>query len=377
MTEVAIFRHQLFKVSETFITQQGEALRRYSPLYVGRTRFSAPPSGACSVALEDITSQRRLLSRIWQVSMRDIHPYLHLLKGHRPSLVHAHFGVDGVYALPLAKNIGVPLVTTFHGFDATSSTSALLRSRTPSWINYVRFRNQLAREGALFLCVSKFIRQRVLELGFPADRTCLHYTGVDTEAFSPSENVMDSSTILHVARLVEVKGTEYLIRAFATVAVRFSRAKLVIVGDGPLRPALETLSNGLGLRGKVQFIGAQNHDEVRVWMRNSAFLVLPSVLTRSGNAEGLGMVLLEAAASGIPIIGTSHGGIPEIVIDGVTGFLVPERHVHALAERISILLDDKELRRRMGSKARTMVEECFDIRRQTAVLETLYDGVLA
>jgi glycosyltransferase involved in cell wall biosynthesis len=373
--EVAIFRHNLFKISEPFITEQAEHLQRYKPLYVGRLRHGDPPVGAESLALQDLARGSPLALVSWQVLTRDTRPYRRLLGSHRPSLIHAHFGVGGVYALPLARRLAIPLITTFHGFDATLATPALLSS--PEWAQYRILRGRLAREGALFLCSSAFIRERVLAMGFPEERTRVHYIGVDCERIRPRDRAEETSTILHVARLVEVKGTQYLIRAFAAAADSHPATELVIIGEGPLRRRLRALARSLGLGQRVSFLGARPHAEVLGWMRKAAMLVLPSVRTITGRVEGLGQVSLEAAASGVPVIGSRQGGIPESVIDGRTGYLVPERDEHALAGRMMELLDDPTVRHRMGAEARAHVERNFDIRRQTEALENLYDAVVA
>lgn len=376
MNEVVVFRHQLFKVSEPFITQQAEQYKNYTPLYLGRDRYGEAPVESSSLALSDSPEQNRAGRRMWQVLTRDPHPYLKLIGSRRPALVHAHFGVEAVYALPLAHKLRVPLVTTFHGFDATLSSKSLLTSRSPSWINYALLRGQLARKGDVFLCVSEFIRQRVIELGFPAERTYVHHIGIDTESISPREKKDEKPLVLHVARLVEKKGTEYLIRAFSKIAHVFPEAELIIIGDGPLRMPLEALVRSLNIQRQVHFKGASSHADVMMTMRNAAMLALPSVTANSGDAEGLGMVLIEAAAFGVPVIGTQHGGIPEAIIDSQTGFIVAERDIDSLAEKIYILLADQEQRFIMGDKARAFCESHFDIRRQTQKLEAIYDQVL-
>jgi glycosyltransferase involved in cell wall biosynthesis len=373
--EIAIFRHNLFRISEPFITQQAQQLRRHRPVYQGRLRYGAAPAGAESLALEDLWPRWPLPPIGWQMLTRNPTPYMRVLGNRRPSLIHAHFGIEGVYALPLAQRLGVPLVTTFHGFDATLSTLGLLSS--PAWANYPLFRHRLAHEGNLFLCASSFIRERVLAMGFPEERTRVHYIGVDCLAIRPRDPAEETPTILHVARLVEVKGTEYLIRAFVAVAARHADVELAIIGDGPLRRSLEGLAASLGLEGRVRFLGALPHVEVLARVRQAAMLVLPSVRTRSGRVEGLGMVLLEAAACGVPMVGSRLGGIPEVVIDGRTGLLAPERDAAALADRIGALLDDPAARRRMGGEARALVERQFDIHRQTETLEGHYDDALA
>ena len=373
--EIAVFRHNLFRISEPFITQQAGRLRRYKSLYLGRLRYGDAPAGADSLALSDLGGIWPMARIGWQMLSRDPRPYQRLLAGCRPALIHAHFGIEGVYALPLAQRLGIPLVTTFHGFDATLSTAALLTS--PAWANYPVFRGRLARQGDLFLAASGFIRERLLAKGFPAARTHVHYIGVDCEAIQPRNPPEETLTILHVARLVEVKGAQYLIRAFARLAGRFPEVELAIVGDGPLKNSLQALVKSLGVEGRVRFLGALPHAQVLAWMRKAAMLVLPSVRTSTGRVEGLGMVLLEAAATGVPSIGSRIGGIPEGIADGQTGFLVPEKDPEALAQRMADLLVDPALRLGMGTRARAFVLERFDIGRQTEKLEAFYDALLS
>jgi len=374
LPEVAIFRHNLFRISEPFIAGQAQHLRRYRPLYVGRKRFGLPPDGASSLALEDLYKRWKLPRIGWQMLTGDAQPYLRLLGRRRPSLIHAHFGIEGVSALGLAMQLEIPLVTTFHGFDATLKTHAMLGS--PAWFRYPLSRRKLAREGNLFLCASSFIRQKLLETGFPESRTHTHYIGVDCQTIRPRANFEETPLILHVARLVEVKGTRYLLRAFATVARKYDRVQLLIIGDGPLRRQLHALTASLGMRDRVEFLGAVPHVAVLSWMRKAAMLVLPGVRTATGREEGLGMVLLEAAATGLPIVGSRVGGIPECMLEGKTGFLVPERDEDALARRMAELLEDPVRRLRMGAAGRALVEDRFDIDRQSAVLENFYDSLL-
>jgi glycosyltransferase involved in cell wall biosynthesis len=374
LRKVAIFRHNLFRISEPFIADQAQHLRRYRPLYLGRKRFGLPPDGASSLALEDLYTRWKLPRIGWQMLTGDAQPYLRLLGRRRPSLIHAHFGIEGAAALRMAVQLGIPLVTTFHGFDATLKTHAMLGS--PAWFRYPLMRRKLAREGNLFLCASLFIRQKLLETGFPESRTHTHYIGVDCRTIRPRADFEEKPLILHVARLVEVKGTRYLLRAFATVARKYHRVRLLIIGDGPLRRQLHALAASLGMRDRVEFLGALPHGAVLSWMRRAAMLVLPGIRTATGREEGLGMVLLEAAATGLPIVGSRVGGIPECMLEGETGFLVPERDADALARRMAELLEDPVRRHRMGTAGRALVEDRFDIDRQTAVLENFYDSLL-
>ena len=213
-------------------------------------------------------------------------------------------------------------------------------------------------------------------MGFPEAQTHTHYIGVDCRAIRLRADSEERPAILHVARLVEVKGTRYLLRAFAALPRRYDSVQLVIIGEGPLRRQLQALAASLGVRDRVEFLGALPRADVLSWTRKSAMLVLPGVRTSSGREEGLGMVLLEAAATGLPIIGSRVGGIPECILDGHTGFLVPERDEHTLAEKMAELLEDPVKRRQMGHAGRALIERKFDIHRQTEVLEKFYDSLL-
>lgn len=373
---VLIFRQQLFKISEQFITQQADGLRKYMPIYCGRSRFGSGPNGVASLALQDRSGPATQGLMVWQTLTRDPRPYARLVREldrRVPKLIHAHFGVDGVQALPLARRLGIPLITTFHGFDATMNVISLLTSRSPSLINYVLHKRGLARHGQLFLCVSRFIRERLLAQGFPEGRTRLHYIGININAIKPRSPFEAGNVILHVARLVEKKGTQYLLRAFAKIEQDFPEMRLRIIGDGPLALPLMQLSKELGIGNKVEFVGPQPHTCVVASMRTAQVFVVPSITARNGDTEGLPIVLLEACATGVPVIGTHHAGIPEAIEDGSTGYLVPERDVEALADRLSRLLASRELREAMGKAARRLVEERFDLRQQCVLLENIYD----
>ncbi|MEN3609491.1 glycosyltransferase [Plantactinospora sp. ZYX-F-223] len=298
-------------------------------------------------------------------------PLRRLLAERGTALLHAHFGVEGVYAAPLARALGVPLVTTLHGFDVTITKSRLVASRKPSWLNYVAWRGELFDVGATFLCVSEHIRRKAVDWGYPADRLVVLPTGVDVDLI-PYAGVAEPPRILHIARLVEKKGTADLLRAFAAVRRAVPEAELVIVGDGPLRERLDGLARELDVSAAVRFLGARSHAEALDWLGRSRVLCQPSVTAASGDQEGLPTVLLEAAASGRPVVATAHGGIAEAVTDGETGFLVAERDVAALAERLTALLRDPQLCQRFGEAGRRTVVERYNLRRQTDRLESLY-----
>jgi colanic acid/amylovoran biosynthesis glycosyltransferase len=361
----AIFRTALFNPTEHFIQEQAAALTRWQPLLVGLERKGEIlPELKEGMILPANVAERLAFSatgRGGRVEAR--------LKAARPQLIHAHFGTDGLKMLALARALKLPLITHLRGYDVTLTRPALIASGRASWSRYALQRGRLMQAGTLFLAVSDALRARALALGFPAARTRTHYNGVDLDRFQPGKRPREPGTILHVARLVEKKGTADLVAALAGMA----GVRLVVIGDGPLRAQLQRQAGELGV--KAQFLGSQSVAEVATWMRRATLVAAPSRTGRDGDAEGLPNVIVEAAASGVAVVATRHSGIPEAVEDGATGFLVEEGDRAGLAARIQALLDGADLRREMGFAARALAVERFDRARQAERLEAIYDEV--
>lgn len=361
----AIFRTALFNPTERFIQEQAASLTRWRPLLVGLERKGEIlPQLKEGMILPANVAERLAFAatgRGGRVEAR--------LRAARPQLIHAHFGTDGLKMLNLARALRLPLITHLRGYDVTRTRPALIASGRPGWSRYALQRGRLMRQGTLFLAVSEALRKQAVKLGFPAERTRTHYNGVDLDRFQPGKRPREPGTVLHVGRLVEKKGTADLIAALAGMA----GVRLVVIGDGPLRAQLQHQAGELGV--KAQFLGAQNVGEVAEWMRRATLLVMPSVTARDGDAEGLPNVVVEGAASGIPVVATRHSGIPEAVEDGVTGYLVREGDRRALAARIGVVLESADLRREMGFAARALAVERFDQVGQAERLEAIYDEV--
>lgn len=363
----AIFRSPLFNASETFVQTHALSLRRYRPLLVGLERKGNVAPALADRLLVASRAERlglKLAGRAGSLAAR--------LRAHRPKLIHAHFGTDGLLALPLARALGITLATTLHGFEISRSPGAMLASGRLSWMRYALAKGRLQRGGDLFIAVSQAVRARALAQGYPPDRMIVHYNGIDLARFAAPAGEREAGLVLHVGRLVEKKGTRLLIDAVS----RVPEAKLVIIGDGPLGKALERQAERLGLGDRARFLGAQPPDEVARWMARAALLAAPSVTAADGDSEGLPTVVIEAAAASLPAIVSDHSGLPEAVVDGASGFVVPEGDAGALAARLSDLLAAPELQARMGAAARAVAEQRFDAARQAAALEELYDALV-
>lgn len=361
---VVIFRSPVFNASERFIQDQAAALTRWRPLVVGLERKGELLPRLREAIVANGVGERlafHLRGRGGRIQAE--------LRAAGPALVHAHFGTDGLLVLPLARALGVPLITSLRGYDVTRSDGALLGSGRPIWIRYALGKKRLQRDGTLFLAVSDALRKQAIARGYPETRTITHYNGVDLDRFRPDVAPREPGLVLHVGRLVEKKGTKVLIEAVAKV----TETKLIVIGDGPLRTALERQARELGDR--VRFLGELPSEEVAQWMRHASVLAAPSLTAADGDAEGLPNVVVEAAASGLPVVGTRHSGIPEAVDDGATGFLVPEGDADALAARLAELLGSESLRGEMGVAARRLAERKFSRQILTARLEAIYDEV--
>ena len=282
-------------------------------------------------------------------------------------VVHCHFGTNGVLALPLLRKRSLPLVVTFHGHDVAGLMPH--NARSLRYFRYQRLAPEMFERASLLLCCSDELAARLLELGAPEQKTIVHRLGVDLKRFTAPERPDRPVTILMIGRMVEKKGMRYGLRAFAEVHARHPDVKLRLVGDGPLADELRQMAETLGVSAAVTFVGVLDAAGVRSELETADVLMAPSVVGRRGDRESGVIVLKEAGAMGLPTVGTRHGGIPEIIDDGETGFLVPERDAPALADRLRMLAEDPALRRRLGASARQKIERDYDTVRQNARLE--------
>lgn len=370
--KVIIFCDHLLYPSETFIQAQARALSTFEPIYAGSRRVAGldlPEEHIYVLNHGNILGKCRELC----FKLTGFAPdFMKRLGALQPVLVHAHYGKNGLQALPIASNLKIPLIVTFHGSEVTVAD---LRHHKPTlgFRHYLANKQKLKKSRAVFLAVSEFIRRKLLEQGFPAERVLVHYTGVDTKKFQPASTEA-SPAILFVGRLEDVKGTRFLIRAAAEVQRELPAAELVLIGEGSLRAELEKLARQ-SLR-RYRFLGARTSEEVREWMNRASVVCVPSITRPSGEEEGFGMVCAEAQAVAKPVVAFDSGAISEVVCHGRTGFLAPERDWKALAGYLITLLQNADLRKRFGLAGREWVVRQFDLEQRTRVLEGIYASVL-
>lgn len=372
-SNLVIFNGRLLPKSETFIRSQGEGLKLFTPYYVGArliNGLSLPPERTLVINQGSISGSAKELIFKYLGYAPKLYRQLQQLN---PILIHAHFGVCGALALPLARTLKLPLIVTFHGLDATM-TDEYARQDSISTRIYLRRREALKHETKLFITVSNFLKSRLIQQGFPADKILVHYIGVDTEIFQPDPSIVREQIVLFVGRLVEKKGCQYLIQAMAKVQAAMPEVKLVVIGDGPLRASLEYSAKS-SLKN-YQFLGVQPPEVVQNWMNRAKVFCVPSVRAASGDCEGFGIVFAEAQAVGLPVVSFAHGGIPEAVAHQETGFLAPEGNYQELANYILQLLADINLWQRFSFNANKRTRKQFDLHQQIQVLEKIYQDVL-
>jgi len=298
----------------------------------------------------------------------EVKPFL----GKEPfDVIHCHFGPNGVLGVSL-REVGAikgAIVTSFHGYDVNIS------QKTKGY-------SQLFKHGDLFTVNTDFTKGRVIDLGCAREKIVKLPVGLDMEKFvfkSRGINAGETVRIITVGRLVEKKGIEYSIKAIDKVLRSHPDWNILyeIAGDGPLGENLNNCIRKLGIENQVRLLGSCDQNEVRDLYQEAHIFILSSVTSKNGDREGQALVLQEAQAVGLPVLSTLHNGIPEGVLDGESGFLVPERDVDALAERLEYLINNPGIWPEMGQKGRKFVEERFDIEKLNNSLVTIYETLIA
>ncbi|MBI1878352.1 MAG: glycosyltransferase [Chloroflexi bacterium] len=347
---VAHLRTPYLLLTETFIYRFLKHIHRFQPVVLTMDKQNEEIFPFRDVYL---ISAPRIFRAAWQRLFRfesSVLKYAPWYPGHikaiqryQVNLLHAHFGTTGYFAWPLKRFHRLPLVTSFYGTDVSRVP------KQPRWP--LRYRRLFASGD----------------------------TGIDLDdfAYQPRQKPDDGDTIkfLIIGRFIELKGHQYTIKAYAQVHHRYPNTELRILGDGPLRPEIEQLINDLEITDSVRLLGS--NVEVKEELERCHLLVQASATTADGYHDGAPVTLLEAQAVGMPVIGTLHAGIPEEIVDGETGFLVPEKDVDALAAKMMFLVEHAEIWNEMGKKGRRFMEQHFNVRVETKKLEEIYEQALA
>jgi glycosyltransferase involved in cell wall biosynthesis len=376
---VLVFRKELLPLSETFILDQFSSYKTWTPHLAGyRLCHGLDMTGVPAFTLDGCARRpfQPIYLKVFQhlqylgISSPAFKRYVEQLG---VKIIHAHFGYDAILVYDIARTLKIPLVVTLHGSDILCppeviKTAGFFFRCYPKKLDVL-----LKDDRVFFIAVSDALREAALERGVPAHRCVVRYTGSNEKYFiPPTSPALPSNKILFVGRLARFKGCDFLLKALAIVQKQIPNAELIIIGDGPEKSKLLSMSEELKLN--ASFLGALPRDQVKEWMKKARVLCLPSI-TEYDSFETFGMVLLEAQLCGVPAITSARGG-SESIIHNKTGFIFAEKDYHALAGYIAALLKDDELWNRFSKGARQHVLANFTLDACTRRIEEYYDEVL-
>lgn len=370
---VLVWRSELLAGSETFIRNQIDAFSRWEPRALGLLPTDSPLRREDSdVTIFPRTLVGRLRRKLFETTRRS-RSVDRAVRQIAPDLLHAHFLWDAAIIAPTARRLGIPLVITAHGFDVTIEQSPGRAGR-----------RQRAREAdalryaSRVVAVSHFIAERAAARGADAASVVVQPIGIPLRGHRIDESAppLDASPrrVVFIGRLVEKKGASDLLDALALLPDRVGAFDTVVIGSGPLEDALRVRAERL--RVSVRFTGALSPQEIEEELQRATVFAAPSRTAANGDSEGFGMVFLEAALASVPVVSYRHGGVPEAVVDGVTGLLAEEGDVEGLAAHLETLLMDPVLAARLGAAGRRRTIEQFDVLALTRGLEGVLDDVL-
>ena len=294
-----------------------------------------------------------------------------LLERRGSDLMHIYFGHTGVHLLPFIEQWDKPCVVSFHGADVAIK---------PEIPNYPAKLRRLFNAVPLVLARSQSLADRLIQFGCPAEKLRINRTGVPLDEFPlvhrqpPSDGCW---RLVQACRLIPKKGVATSLRAFAIFKKDNPHAEFYIAGKGPLQPELEMLAAGLGISKDVHFVGFLSQPKLMELYANSHLFLHPSEMPPDQNQEGVPNSILEAMATGLPVLSTRHGGIPEAVENNRTGWLVPEEDHLGLANAMQRVARSPHGLNEMGIRARQTVIEQFEQRAQIHMLESFYEEALA
>lgn len=353
---IAIVTHKLDAYSETFIHAQINFLPANMVLHGGRLPSMV---GEKSILSNFKMKFNRISQFLFKKEIFKLEKaIIQLIKREKIDVVLAEYGPVGVAILPICKKANLPLVVHFHGFDA---------SHFKTLQKFAAGYKEMFEYAKAIIVVSEKMAQALKRINCPAQKIILNHYGVN-EFFFSVKPMYESDIFVAMGRFVEKKGPEFAIRAFAIVAGQFPLARLYMAGDGPLLESCKNLVAELSLSRSVFFPGIIKHDMVPAFFQKSIAFVQHSIVAESGDSEGTPVAIIEASAAGLPVISTFHAGIPDVIIDGVTGILVPEKDIDKMADAMGLILSNKVLARRMGVAGRERILSHFTMGQYISVL---------
>lgn len=369
---VLIYRREFLPLSETFIADHIQGLKTWRAVPAcDRLSLNSLLTESLNPSVIYTAKERRLAR--WKMQFLGRNAVLDaIIDQNEVRLIHAHFLTDAARIVAYARRRRLPLVVTAHGYDATLFLKEQLRRGDFRFLQLIK--PLLRRYVSRFICVSEFIRNELLNRGYPHDRLTVCRLGIDREQFSPPSEMTNRRGVLFVGRLVAKKGLIHLLRAWSDLAESVKESSLTIIGDGPLRGELEREAKRNGV--PATFLGPQPREVVLDHMRRSEVFVMPSSRAATGDSEGMPIVAMEAQALATPVVVFDDGPGSEVIAPGRSGLRVKNLDEKALAGALTSLLVNPIFARELGRNGPTVVAERFDLSSNISLLERLYNDVV-
>jgi colanic acid/amylovoran biosynthesis glycosyltransferase len=372
---VASYCTTFLKPEMRHIYRQVTGLRSYDTFVMTRERLEAEEFPFRDIELIP-RAQKNFMKRFYLKYVRrkapvyyrgELQVLIKLLKRRPADLMHVYFGHTGVHLLPFIQEWDKPCVVSFHGMD--------IQPR-PEQEGFDAQMQALLQTVPLVLARSRSLMAGLERLGCPREKLRLNRTGIPLEQFPFQQRPMPADgswRFVQACRLIAKKGLATAIKAFAKFHVKHPKAKFRIAGEGPLKAEIEALIAELRLEGAVELSGFLAQADLGALYARSHIFLHPSEMPPDQNQEGVPNSMLEAMATGLPVLATTHGGIPEAVTHERTGLLVPERDVEALSHAMDQITDETERLYILGEAASRAVREEFEQGKQIEKLEGYYD----
>ncbi|VXC16134.1 Glycosyltransferase involved in cell wall bisynthesis [Flavobacterium sp. 9R] len=291
--------------------------------------------------------------------------FIDSLKKNKIQVVLAQYGTTANCIVKICEYLRIPLITHFHGYDAS------VNSVIENCDNY----KKVFDYSSSVIAVSISMSEKLIQLGCSKDKILYNTYGPDCSFANIVPEFIDS-TFIALGRFVNKKAPYYTILAFKQVHSQFPDSRLIIGGTGELLEVCINLVRTLGLEDAVQLPGIMDRTQFVEYLSKGLAFVQHSVTAQNGDQEGTPLAVLEASAAGLPVVSTKHAGIPDVVIDGETGFIVQEHDVDTMAEKMILLLKNKELAVQLGKNGKERIKNEFSLHRHLNVIDDLIARII-
>jgi len=362
MDNIAVVSVNKNKYSETFIRNQISLLPAHIHFFYGGYLPCFHNNGKTFLPL---LFSDNLLNKYISVLVKNINKNIlvkaisdYCIKNHIEAII-AHYGPVGLNMIEVSQKAGIPLYVYFHGYDVYRSSE--LESYGKSY-------DKVFKHATYLFAVSKEMVEILKNMGASASKIIYNPCGADTDLFKPVDASVNPPVFISVGRFDDTKNHSATIRAFKLVNDQYPETRLKLIGEGKNLSRCRSLAKELCLSNKVDFTGVLSHEEVAKEMAKARVFVLHSITTAEGDKEGAPVSIMEAGATGLPVVSTRHAGINDIISENETGFLVNENDIEGMAFNMMRFIENSLLSKEMGKKANLRINEFFSLKQNVNIL---------